>query len=378
MKVLVAIDSFKGSLSSLEAGNAVKSGIEKLGCEVLVKPIADGGEGSVEALADALKAKFMDVIVANPLGEKTPARYALKGELGILEMASASGLPLIEKSRRNPLKTSTYGFGEMIAHAIAHGARKFIIGIGGSATNDAGMGMLRALGFKFKDANGVELAGEGEDLIKLATIDCTSVLPHIKECEFLIACDVDNPLFGENGAAYIYAPQKGADAAIVKQLDAGLINFASVVSKHLGRELWNSPGAGAAGGLGFGFVSFLNATLKPGIDIITEEIGLDRDMKDADLVITGEGRLDFQSSMGKTPCGVAKIAAHYGVPVIALAGGISPCAGGCNERGIGAFFCILNEPMSLERAMEKEIATQNLARVAEQAVRLFMLGRSAK
>ena len=378
MKVLVAIDSFKGSLSSLEAGNAVKSGIEKLGCEVLVKPIADGGEGSVEALADALKARFMDVIVANPLGEKTPARYALKGELGILEMASASGLPLIEKSRRNPLKTSTYGFGEMIAHAIAHGARKFIIGIGGSATNDAGMGMLRALGFKFKDANGAELAGAGEDLIKLTTIDCTSVLPHLKECEFLIACDVDNPLFGENGAAYIYAPQKGADAAMVKQLDAGLINFASVVSKHLGRELWNSPGAGAAGGLGFGFVSFLNATLKPGIDIITEEIGLDRDMKGIELVITGEGRLDFQSSMGKTPCGVAKIAAHYGVPVIALAGGISPCAGGCNERGIGAFFCILNEPMSLERAMEKEIATQNLARVAEQAVRLFMLGRSAK
>lgn len=378
MKVLVAIDSFKGSLSSLEAGNAVKSGIEKLGCEVLVKPIADGGEGSVEALADALKARFMDVIVANPLGEKTPARYALKGELGILEMASASGLPLIEKSRRNPLKTSTYGFGEMIAHAIAHGARKFIIGIGGSATNDAGMGMLRALGFKFKDANGAELAGAGEDLIKLATIDYTSLLPHLKECEFLIACDVDNPLFGENGAAYIYAPQKGADAAMVKQLDAGLINFASVVSKHLRRELWNSPGAGAAGGLGFGFVSFLNATLKPGIDIITEEIGLERDMKDAELVITGEGRLDFQSSMGKTPCGVAKIAASYGVPVIALAGGISPCAGGCNERGIGAFFCILNEPMSLERAMEKETATQNLARVAEQAVRLFMLGRGAK
>ena len=378
MKVLVAIDSFKGSLSSLEAGNAVKSGIEKLGCEVLVKPIADGGEGSVEALADALKAKFMDVIVANPLGEKTPARYALKGELGILEMASASGLPLIEKSRRNPLKTSTYGFGEMIAHAIAHGARKFIIGIGGSATNDAGMGMLRSLGFKFKDANGVELAGAGEDLIKLTTIDCTSVLPHLKECEFLIACDVDNPLFGENGAAYIYAPQKGADAAMVKQLDAGLINFASVVSKHLGRELWNSPGAGAAGGLGFGFVSFLNATLKPGIDIITEEIGLERDMQGTELVITGEGRLDFQSSMGKTPCGVAKIAARYGKPVIALAGGISPCAGGCNERGIGAFFCILNEPMSLERAMEPAVATQNLARVAEQAVRLFLLGRGAK
>ena len=378
MKVLVAIDSFKGSLSSLEAGNAVKSGIEKLGCEVLVKPIADGGEGSVEALADALKAKFMDVIVANPLGEKTPARYALKGELGILEMASASGLPLIEKSRRNPLKTSTYGFGEMIAHAIAHGARKFIIGIGGSATNDAGMGMLRALGFKFKDANGAELAGAGEDLIKLATIDCTSVLPHLKECEFLIACDVDNPLFGENGAAYIYAPQKGADEAAVEALDAGLRSFAGVVSKSLGKELCSERGAGAAGGLGFGFVSFLRAQLRPGIDIITEQIGLQNDVQGADLIITGEGRLDFQSRMGKTPSGVAKIAARYGVPVIALAGCVSSCAGGCNEHGIGAFFSVLNEPMSLERAMEPAVAAQNLARVAEQAVRLFMLGRGAK
>lgn len=378
MKVLVAIDSFKGSLSSLQAGNAVKSGIEKLCDEVVVRPIADGGEGSVEALADALGAEFQELAVQNPLGEKITARYALAGELGILEMASASGLTLIEKSRRNPLKTSTYGFGEMILHAASKGARKFIIGIGGSATNDAGTGMLSALGFKFTDERGETLAGTGENLIKIATISDADVPQSIKDSEFLIACDVDNPLFGENGAAYIYAPQKSADAAMVKQLDAGLINFASVVSKHLGRELWNSPGAGAAGGLGFGFVSFLNATLKPGIDIITEEIGLDRDMKDAELVITGEGRLDFQSSMGKTPCGVAKIAASYGVPVIALAGGISPCAGGCNERGIGAFFCILNEPMSLEHAMEPAVATQNLARVAEQAVRLFLLGRGAK
>ena len=378
MKVLVAIDSFKGSLSSLQAGNAVKSGIEKLCDEVVVRPIADGGEGSVEALADALGAEFQELAVQNPLGEKITARYALAGELGILEMASASGLTLIEKSRRNPLKTSTYGFGEMILHAASKGARKFIIGIGGSATNDAGTGMLSALGFKFTDEHGETLAGTGENLIKIAAISDADVPQSIKDSEFLIACDVDNPLFGENGAAYIYAPQKGADAAMVKQLDAGLINFASIVSKHLGRELWNSPGAGAAGGLGFGFVSFLNATLKPGIDIITEEIGLDRDMKDAELVITGEGRLDFQSSMGKTPCGVAKIAASYGVPVIALAGGISPCAGGCNERGIGAFFCILNEPMSLERAMEPAVATQNLARVAEQVVRLFLLGRGAK
>ena len=206
MKILVAIDSFKGSLSSLEAGNAVKSGIEKLCDEVVVRPIADGGEGSVEALADALGAEFQELAVQNPLGEKITARYALAGELGILEMASASGLTLIEKSRRNPLKTSTYGFGEMILHAASKGARKFIIGIGGSATNDAGTGMLSALGFKFTDERGEALAGTGENLIKIATISDADVPQSIKDSEFLIACDVDNPLFGENGAAHVYGP----------------------------------------------------------------------------------------------------------------------------------------------------------------------------
>lgn len=378
MKILVAIDSFKGSLSSLEAGNAVKSGIEKLCDEVVVRPIADGGEGSVEALADALGAEFQELAVQNPLGEKITARYALAGKLGILEMASASGLTLIEKSRRNPLKTSTYGFGEMILHAASKGARKFIIGIGGSATNDAGTGMLSALGFKFTDERGEALAGTGENLIKIATISDADVPQSIKDSEFLIACDVDNPLFGENGAAHVYGPQKGADEAAVEALDAGLRSFAGVVSKSLGKELYSERGAGAAGGLGFGFVSFLRAQLRPGIDIITEQIGLQNDVRGADLIITGEGRLDFQSRMGKTPSGVAKIAARYGVPVIALAGCVSSCAGGCNEHGIGAFFSVLNEPMSLERAMQPAVAAQNLARVAEQAVRLFLLGRGAR
>ena len=378
MKVLVAIDSFKGSLSSLQAGNAVKSGIEKLCDEVVVRPIADGGEGSVEALADALGAEFQELAVQNPLGEKITARYALAGELGILEMASASGLTLIEKSRRNPLKTSTYGFGEMILHAASKGARKFIIGIGGSATNDAGTGMLSALGFKFTDARGKALAGTGENLIKIAAISDADVPQSIKDSEFLIACDVDNPLFGENGAAHVYGPQKGADEAAVEALDAGLRSFANVVSRSLGKELCGQKGAGAAGGLGFGFVSFLRAQLRPGIDIITEQIGLQNDVQGADLIITGEGRLDFQSRMGKTPSGVAKIAARYGVPVIALAGCVSSCASGCNEHGISAFFSVLNEPMSLEHAMQPAVAAQNLARVAEQAVRLFILGRGAK
>ena len=373
MRVLVAIDSFKGSLSSYEAGKAVKEGIKNLCDEVIVKPIADGGEGSVEALADALGGTFIDAIVQNPLGEKIPARYAIAGDLGILEMASASGLTLIEKERRNPMKTSTYGFGQMILHAIHKGARKFIVGIGGSATNDAGTGMLSALGYEFYDEFGNLLEGKGENLIKITKISEKNVMPELKECEFLIACDVDNPLFGKNGAAYVYGPQKGADETMVKELDMGLISFASATSEHFSSEFWNFKGAGAAGGLGFGFVSYLNAKLKPGIDIITEEIRLEDEIKKADLVITGEGRLDFQSSMGKTPTGVAKIAKKYNKPVIAIAGCVKEDASNCNESGIDAFFSILNEPISLEEAMDKQIAADNIRRVSEQAVRLFRL-----
>ena len=378
MKILIAIDSFKGSLSSLEAGNAVKEGIEALGSEVdevVVKPIADGGEGSVVALADALDGEFIDVIVQNPLGEKIPARYALAGELGILEMASSSGLMLVEKERRNPMKTSTYGFGQMILHAISKGARKFIVGIGGSATNDAGTGMLSALGYEFFDENGELLEGKGENLIKITKISNKNVAPELQECEFLVACDVDNPLFGKNGAAYVYGPQKGADEQMVKDLDAGLISFASATSEHFSSDFWNFKGAGAAGGLGYGFVSYLNAKLKPGIDIIMEEIRLEEDVKNTDLIITGEGRLDFQSSMGKTPTGVAKIAKKYGKPIIALAGSVAPCAGGCNENGIDAFFSVLNEPVSLEEAMDKQTAMRNLKMTAQQALRLYLLGR---
>ncbi|MGP1486031.1 MAG: glycerate kinase family protein [Campylobacter sp.] len=373
MKILVAIDSFKGSLSSLEAGLAIKQGVKNLCDEVVIKPIADGGEGSVEALADALQAEFVEVIVENPLGEKVLARYALKGDLAVLEMASACGLTLIEKHRRNPMITSTFGFGQMILHAISKGAKKFIIGIGGSATNDAGMGMLCALGYEFYDENGNLLEGKGENLIKVTKISQVNAISQLKECEFLIACDVDNPLFGKNGAAYVYGPQKGADEAMVKALDAGLISFASATSEHFSSEFWNFKGAGAAGGLGFGFVSFLNAKLKPGIEIITNEIRLEDEIQKADLVITGEGRLDAQSSMGKTPTGVAKMAKKHGKPVIALAGSIQEDATICNENGIDAYFCILNQPTSLEDAMKKDTASKNLSLVAAQAVRLFRL-----
>ena len=377
MRILVAIDSLKGSLSSLEAGLAVKEGLEEIGCEVVVKPIADGGEGSVEAMADALGAKFIDTIVKNPLGIEILARYALKDDLAILEMSSASGLTLINPDERNPLKTSTFGFGQMIKDAIAKGARKFIIGIGGSATNDAGTGMLSALGFKFYDKNGALLEGKGENLAKICEFSDENVSKELKECEFLIACDVDNPLYGTNGAAHVYAPQKGANGRMVKELDDGLKHFATLVKEKTNSKFHMQKGAGAAGGLGFAFVAFLGAKLRPGIEIITQTIALEDEIKKADLVITGEGRMDFQSSMGKTPTGVAKLAKKYHKPVIAFAGSVQKCAKDCHKNGIDAYFCILNEPVSLEEAMRKDVAIRNLKMTAEQVIRLYMLNYKA-
>ena len=376
MRILVAIDSLKGSLSSLEAGLAIKEALGDF-CDVVVKPVADGGEGSVEAMADALDAKFIDTIVKNPLGTEILARYALKDDLAILEMSSASGLTLINPDERNPMKTSTFGFGQMIKDAISKGARKFIIGIGGSATNDAGTGMLSALGFKFYDKNGALLEGKGEDLAQICDFSDDEVLKELKECEFLIACDVDNPLYGQKGAAYVYAPQKGANGRMVKQLDDGLKHFASLVKEKNGTKFHTQKGAGAAGGLGFAFVAFLGAKLKPGIEIITQTIALEDEIKKADLVITGEGRMDFQSTMGKTPTGVAKLAKRHHKPVIALAGSVQRCAKDCHKHGIDAYFCILNEPMSLEEAMRKDNALRNLKMTAEQVIRLYMLNHKA-
>lgn len=376
MRILVAIDSLKGSLSSLEAGLAIKEALEDF-CDVVVKSVADGGEGSVEAMADALDAKFIDTIVKNPLGTEILARYALKDDLAILEMSSASGLTLINPDERNPMKTSTFGFGQMIKDAISKGARKFIIGIGGSATNDAGIGMLSALGFKFYDKNGVLLEGKGEDLAQICEFSDEGAIKELKECEFLVACDVDNPLYGQKGAAYVYAPQKGANGRMVKQLDDGLKHFAGLVKEKNGTKFHTQKGAGAAGGLGFAFVAFLSAKLRPGIEIITQTIALEDEIKKADLVITGEGRMDFQSTMGKTPTGVAKLAKRHHKPVIALAGSVQRCAKDCHKHGIDAYFCILNEPMSLEEAMRKDNAIRNLKMTAEQVIRLYMLNHKA-
>ncbi|WP_346745806.1 glycerate kinase [uncultured Campylobacter sp.] len=338
--------------------------------------MADGGEGTTAALVAARGGEWREVLVQGPLARPVTARYGrLPDGSAVMEMAEAAGLHLLAPAERNPRLTSTFGVGEMLRHALADGARHIILGIGGSATNDGGAGMLQALGVRLLDEKGSELPRGGAALSRLARADFSALLPDLRDCTLQVACDVNNPLCGERGASAIFGPQKGADEQMVKDLDAGLISFASATSEHFSSEFWNFKGAGAAGGLGYGFVSYLNAKLKPGIDIIMEEIRLEEDVKNADLIITGEGRLDFQSSMGKTPTGVAKIAKKYGKPIIALAGSVSPCAGGCNENGIDAFFSVLNEPVSLEEAMDKQTATRNLKMTAQQALRLYLLGR---
>ncbi|WP_221253801.1 glycerate kinase [Campylobacter sp. 19-13652] len=371
MKVVVAIDSFKGSLSSLEAGEAVKEGIGDL-AEVAVVPIADGGEGTVEALRDALGGKSVSVVVSDPLGRKISASYAMAFDRAIFEMAASSGLPLLEPSERNPMKTSTYGFGELLLDALNKGARKFIIGIGGSATNDAGMGMLRALGVKFKDASGAYLAGVGADLMRVASVDISGLDARIRECEIVVACDVNNPLYGENGAAYIYGAQKGANADMIEQLDAGLRRFCEVASRELGADMEQVAGAGAAGGLGYALLAFLGASLRRGVDIVCDEVGLKSALVGADLVITGEGRFDTQSLMGKTPSGVAKLAKAAGAKVVVLAGSLGDDL--ADSELIDACFSVVRAPCSLKEAMRADIARINLKQSARQAVKLFIAG----
>ena len=379
MKVLIAIDSLKGSLSSVEAGNAIKEGVLKAcpDAEVVVKPLADGGEGTIEALVEGMKGTKYEIEVQGPLGAKVLASYGIiegdnsSQKTAIIEMAQAAGITLISAEDRNPLYTTTYGVGEILKDAIHRGCRNFIVGIGGSATNDAGIGMMQALGYKFYDAEDNLLGLGGQILDKIHRIDETEALKELSECGFKIACDVDNPLYGKNGASYIYGPQKGATEEIVKILDNGLINLSKVVKNKYGRSDENTPGAGAAGGLGYGFLIFLDGKLESGIDIILKEIGLEEEVKNADVVITGEGRLDGQTTRGKAPVGVAKVAKKYSKKVIALAGSLSNDAYKVNECGIDAVFSIVNEPMSLEKAMQPEVAKFNLKMVAMQIFKIL-------
>lgn len=379
MKIVTAIDSMKGSLSSREASEAAAEGIRRVdpAAQIAACPVADGGEGTVEAMTEALGGSFRRVSVTGPLGEPVECTYGWipQKQTAILEMAGAAGLPLVPESQRNPMETTTYGVGEVIRDAIACGCRKLIIGIGGSATNDGGAGMLQALGYELLDDEGTPIPRKGSGLACLRQICSKNRLPELDQCQFLVACDVTNPLCGPSGCSAVYGPQKGADKEIIEKMDGWLGRFAALTGQILPASDPEAPGAGAAGGLGFAFASFLGAVLEPGISIVLRETGMEEQIRTADLVITGEGRLDGQTAMGKTPVGVARLAKKYGKPVVALGGSVLPEAGACHQEGIDAMFSILPGPTTLEKAMEPQQAKENLAGAAEQVYRLWSLGR---
>ena len=375
MNILICMDAFKGSLSSMEAGDACAVGIRRVfpEADIIICPFADGGEGTTEALVSGLCGTFRTVSVSDPIGRKIPARYGiLPDRTAVIEMASASGLPLLANSERNPMKTTTFGFGEMILDAVKTGCRNFILGIGGSATNDGGVGCLQALGFGFLDADGKPVPFGAEGVAKIAAISENYVLSELRDCTFHVACDVKNPLCGESGCSAVFAPQKGADAVMITQLDAALERFAELTKNYHPDADAVFPGAGAAGGLGFGLMSYLNASLEPGAELILRETNISETIKSVDYVITGEGCLDGQTAMGKAPIGIARLAKSYGKPVIAFSGAVRAGAEQCNQAGIDAYFPILRRIEFLEDAMHPDHAAQNLADTAEQVFRLIM------
>ena len=373
MKIVIAIDSLKGSLSSMEAGHAIEQGIRNVLPEtkVLVKPLADGVEGTTEALVEGLGGDMVQVQVHGPLETPVNAAYGVIGEsnTAIMEMAAAAGIILVGKDKR-PLDATTYGVGEMIRDAITRGCREFIIGIGGSATNDGGIGMLTALGYEFLDAEGKPAGIGAGALYKVAKICDDKVMPELKDCHFRIACDVTNPLCGENGSTYIYGPQKGVTVELRDELDHAMGAYAQVVKAYNGTDYAKTPGAGAAGGLGFAFLSFLSGELLPGIELVLNAVEMDKAMEGADLVFTGEGRLDYQTAMGKAPVGIAKMAKKHGAKVIALAGAVIEGAQECNEQGIDAYFPILRQVVTLDEAMDPATARKNMVETTEQVMRL--------
>ncbi|MCH5348179.1 MAG: glycerate kinase [Oscillospiraceae bacterium] len=375
MRVVIAIDSFKGSLTSMEAGYAAREGILRAvpQAEIIVKPLADGGEGTTAALIEGLGGKFVSAEVTGPLGGKVTAKYGIMNDnTAVMEMAEAAGIVLVDRNDLNPHIATTYGVGEMILDAVKRGCRKFIIGIGGSATTDGGVGMLQAIGYKFLDSNGDQIPFGIDPLDMIEKISSDNVIPELDECYFLIACDVRNPLCGENGAVYVFGFQKGVKENEKEVLDQKMRHYADKTAKFTGTDNRDAEGAGAAGGLGFAFLSCMkNAELRPGADIVLEAVGLESNIKDSDIVVTGEGRLDSQTAMGKAPIGVARLAKKYGKRVIAFAGSVSDDAAKCNDEGIDAFFPILREVTTLEEAMDKETAKKNMALAAEQVFKIL-------
>ncbi|MCH8864196.1 MAG: glycerate kinase [Chloroflexi bacterium] len=374
MKIVIAPQGFKGNLTALEVARAIEAGVKRIVPDALtiLKPMADGGEGTVQALVDATGGEIITTEVTGPLGEPVNAHWGILNDrvTAVIEMAAASGLPLVPPEKRNPLMTTTYGTGELILAALAKGCRKLIIGIGGSATNDGGAGMAQALGARFLDAKGKELAPGGAALADLEHIDVTNLDPRLVGFEVTLACDVNNPLCGPRGASAIYGPQKGATPELVEQLDAALAHYADVVRKDLGADVRNVAGAGAAGGLGMGLMVFLKARLIPGIDVVIEATNLVADLTGADLVFTAEGRIDCQSAMGKVLTGVALKAKEFGSPVIALAGEVADDCRVVYEQGIDAVLSIAPGPISLDQSMA--VADKLIADTAECAMRLFM------
>ena len=374
-RIVIAIDSFKGSLDTFQAGKAIEEGIKQVyeNASVVISPIADGGEGTVDAIVSATNGEKNEVDVSDPLDKRVKAVYGIIPErkTAVIEMSAAAGITLINDNERNPLNTTTYGVGEMIKDAIIKGCRKFIVGIGGSATNDGGVGMLQALGFEFLDKDGRQVAHGAKGLEHIIEIKTNKAMKELSECSFCIACDVKNVLCGENGCSAIYGPQKGATPEMIKDMDKWLENLAELTKKVIPESDAEFPGTGAAGGMGFAFLSYLNASLESGIELVMKETELENQIKDADIVITGEGRLDGQSYMGKAPVGVAKLAKKYQKPVIAFSGCVTEDAVLCNDYGIDAFFPIVRTPCTLEEAMNTGNAYKNLKDTAYQVFRLI-------
>ncbi|CAM3817730.1 Glycerate kinase [Vibrio aerogenes CECT 7868] len=375
MKVVIAPDSFKESLSAQQVCEAIRTGMVRVWpeAEFVCIPVADGGEGTVQALVDATQGQIVHTRVTSPLGEQTDAFYGLLGDqqTAVVEMAQASGLHLVPREQRDPKRTTSYGTGQLILHALDHDASRFIIGLGGSATNDGGAGMLSALGARFFSDDKEIFRPSGQDLATLTHIDISGFDPRLRHCDIQVACDVDNPLCGEYGATAIYGPQKGATEADIDWLERGLLQFGRLTEQLTGKPVINQPGAGAAGGMGAALLAYTPAILKPGTGIITTTVRLSEHLADADLVVTGEGRIDHQTIHGKTPVGVASIAKQYHLPVIALAGCTGKNYQAVYQHGIDAVFTIVPGPVSLSQALTT--AAANLTDTAENIARMWQL-----
>ncbi|NLI90087.1 MAG: glycerate kinase [Epulopiscium sp.] len=377
MKIVIASDSYKGSLTAKEVADAIEKGLLRYDdeFEIVKVPMADGGEGTVQSLVDATGGEIITLKVKDPLLREVDSFYGILGDgkTAVIEMAAASGLPLLSAEEKNPLIASSYGTGELIKDALDKGCRKFIIGLGGSATNDAGAGMLKALGVELLDGKGKQIPEGGIGLADLESIGIDGLDPRIRESTIKVACDVDNPLYGPEGASHIFGPQKGADKNMVEELDEALVNFAKTVKNTLEIDVGDIKGGGAAGGLGAAMVAFFGADLNKGVEIVIEQTKLKNLMQGADLVITGEGMIDYQTRFGKTPYGVAQTAKKQNIPVIALAGGIGSNAEILYEYGFDSIFSIVDKPMTLDESMEN--TSELLEKAASRIIRVFMLNQ---